>query len=222
MSDPSDEKIELLVRSVLAAVDARLVEVRSEIDAVASDAERRHRDVLSHMQALEHRWESRVAETGQTAVGGDSLAARMEQATQVLLERIEAMHQRNTMATNERFALINHTLEQLNGGVLVPSAISVPIASLDGMNAPLRVGPPTGQVPVAPLVPVTEPALSTPMPMATQMPAAVPLPPIPPITTAPPREPRDEASEPIDMNRLADLLSERLDSLNLPPHQQHN
>jgi len=226
MSDPSDEKIELLVRSVLAAVDARLVEVRSEIDAVSSDAERRHRDVLSHMKALEHRWESRVADTGQTAVGGDPLAARMEQATQVLLERIEAMHQRNTMATNERFALINHALEQLNGGGLVPSAIAVPMASLDGMNAPLRVGPPTGQVPVAPLVPATEPELSAPMPVATPMPAAVSLPPIPPITTAPPREtstePSADAPEPIDMSRLADLLSERLGSLSLPPHQQQN
>jgi len=199
VSDPSDEKIELLVRSVLAAVDARLIEIRREIEVVASDVERRYREVLAHMQALEHRLESGVVGTGQTAVGGDPLAARMEQATQVLLERIEAMHQRNTMATNERFALINHALEQLNGGVLTPAAVTVPMASLDGMNAPLRVGQPTGQIPVVrPLAAVT-----------------VSLPPIPPLTSAP-HEPSDGVSEPIDMSRLADLLSERLGSLNLP------
>ena len=203
MSDTTDEKIGLLVRSVLAAVDARLSEVRSEIQAVAADVETRHSDVLRHLQALELRWDTRATETGQMAVG-DPLASRMEQATQVLLERIEAMHQRNTIATNERFALMNDALKRLSGDTIVRDAESVTMPSLDAMNAPLRVGPPTGQVPVA-----------------STLPSAVTLPPIPPLTSAPPKEPSNEPYEPIDMGRLADLLSERLGSLSLPPQQQN-
>ena len=234
MTDRSDDKIELLVRSVLAAVDARLAEVRTEIQAVVADVEQRHHDVLAQMQALEHRLVSNVGDGTHMAGGADPLAARMEQATQVLLERIEAMHQRNTIATNERFALINNALEQLNREALVPSAATaVPIASLDAMNAPLRVGPITGQVPVAPPAPLTNPApepapdaaTPAPAPIATHVPTTISLPPIPPLTPAPPREPNDssnEDSEPIDMSRLADLLSERLGHINLPPQQNQN
>lgn len=236
MADPTDEKIELLVRSVLAAVDARLVEVRSEIQAVAVETEQRNREVLARLQALELRWETRAAETGSVALDGDLLGARMEQATQVLLERIEAMHQRNTMATNERFAQINNALGQLSGITLAPSApvgapaplthvapaasapaapsapaVSAPPApaptpttrpSLDAMNAPFQVGPTTDE-----------------MPVAATLPSSITLPPIPPLTSAPPSEPNGEPAEPIDMSRLAEMLSERLGSLSLPPQQ---
>ncbi len=229
MADPTDEKIELLVRSVLAAVDARLVEVRSEIQAVAVETEQRNREVLARLQALELRWETRAAETGSVALDGDLLGARMEQATQVLLERIEAMHQRNTMATNERFAQINNALGQLSGIALAPSApvgapaplthvapaASAPAApsapsaptpttmpSLDAMNAPFQVGP-----------------ISDEMPVAATLPSSITLPPIPPLTSAPPSEPNGEPAEPIDMSRLAEMLSERLGSLSLPPQQ---
>lgn len=229
MADQTDEKIELLVRSVLAAVDARLVEVRSEIQAVAVETEQRNREVLARLQALELRWETRAAETGTVALDGDLLGARMEQATQVLLERIEAMHQRNTMATNERFAQINNALGQLSGIALAPSApvgapaplthvapaASAPAApsapsaptpttmpSLDAMNAPFQVGP-----------------ISDEMPVAATLPSSITLPPIPPLTSAPPSEPNGEPAEPIDMSRLAEMLSERLGSLSLPPQQ---
>lgn len=200
MAEPSDEKIRLLVRSVLAAVDARLVEIRAEIRAVSTDVEQRHHEVLTHIHDLEHRW---AASAGEAATGGDPLAARMEQATQVLLERIEAMHQRNTMATNERFTLINLALEQLNSGALVPAAAAIPMASLDGTNAPLRVGPSTGAVPIAAHVPTT-----------------FTLPPISRLAAATASAEYDSDSEPIDMARLADLLAERLGHISLRPH--HN
>lgn len=186
MSDPSDEKIELLVRSVLTAVDARLVGVRGEIQAVASDIERRHQEVLARMQALEQRWESQVPGSA-------------------LLEHIEALHQRNTIATNERFALINQALEQLNGEVVVPASIAVPMPHLDGVNAPLLVGTATGQVPVVP--PLAHAAVSFPR----NSPVA-----------APRCESSEDVTEPIDMSRLADLLSERLGSMSLDPHQPQN
>lgn len=202
MSDPTDEKIELLVRSVLAAVDARLVEVRSEIQTVATDVAQRHSDVLDQIHALELRLETGGATSGQASVDGDPLAARMEQATQVLLERIEAMHQRNTMATNDRFAQIDSALAQLSGSTPAPSTPAAAPAMMDAVKAPLRVGPPTGPVPVA-----------------ATLPTAITLPPIPPLTSAPARVTSDAPTEPIDMSRLADLLSERLGSLSLPSQQ---
>ena len=158
----------------------------------------------------------------------------------VLSERVEALQQRSTIATNERFALMNNALEQLNKSATVTSIASVPMASLDAMNAPLRVGPPTGQVPVAATMSIqavkpetTEPKLAEPElpepemvepepemaePMVTAASSVITLPPIPPLTSAPPSEPTYHESEPIDMSRLADLLSERLGSLNLPAH----
>jgi hypothetical protein len=165
----------------------------------------------------------------------------MEQATQVLLERIEAMHQRNTAATNERFALINQALEQLNGEALAPAVVAMPMASFDGMNAPLRVGPPTGQVPIAAHVPASlpQPLLPPPTTDTAQIPVTAP-----PTTVRAPAEPTSEystdystdfstdfdadynsdfggddgsSSESIDMDRLADLLSERLGQISLPP-----
>ena len=185
MSEPADEKIELLVRSVLAAVDARLVEVRSEIQAVASDVERRHQQVLAHLHSLEQQWESPV--TGSA-----------------LLEHIETLHQRHTIATNERFALINKALDHLNGAVVVPATSATPMVVLDGVDAPLVIGAPTGQIPVV-------------QPLAA---AAVSFPHVPIIS--PRGEPGDDEPEPIDMDRLADLLSERLGSLSLEPNQpQH-
>lgn len=202
MNEPSNDKIELLVRSVLAAVDARLVDIRTEIHAVATDVEQRHREVLSQIHDLENRWAVSAGDADQAGHGGDPLAARMEQATQVLLERIEAMHQRNTMATNERFALINHAIEQLNPGAIAPFAVAASMTTLDAVNAPLRVGPTTGPVPIA-----------------THVPTSAALPPVPPLAATTATAAHNGESEPIDLTRLADLLSERLDHISLPLHQ---
>lgn len=214
MSDlTTDQKIEQLVRSVLAAVDTRLGEVRDEMQALAADVERRHHAVLLHLQELESRIEHGVV--GATPSGSDPLAARMEQATQVLLERIEAMHQRNTIATNERFASLTATVEQLRGAALASAPPPAPlIPGLDEMNAPLRVPAPamtTGQVPV--LAPVVE-TERMPMtaPTVDRTPAAAE--PTPSAGSEPPATP---GSEPIDLSKLADLLSERLGHLSLPP-----
>ena len=151
VSETPDDKIELLVRSVLTAVDMRLGEVRHEMHAVAAESEQRHRQVLQYMRDLEHRLERRSDDASPLSGTGDSLAQRMEEATQAMLERIDELHQRNTVATNERFALINNTLEQLGGIASASStgSISPPsmMLSLDAMDAPLRVGPITAQQP---------------------------------------------------------------------------
>lgn len=148
----ADEKIERLVRSVLEAVDARLAEVRHEVHQLSADVERRQQEMLQHVQDLERKLESGAADASGT-VGADLLAVRMEQATQVLLERIEAMHQRNTMATNERFALLDAAVEQLSG-----PALSGP----DETNAPFRPAPITTEQAVLATPPPLQPTAVAP------------------------------------------------------------
>ncbi len=186
----ADEKIELLVRSVLEAVDARLAEVRQEMHRLGADVEQRQQTVLQQMQDIERRLEGRAVETGGPVAGADALATRMEQATQILLERIEAMHQRDTMATNERIAVLDEAVEKLSGltaSAPVPSLSMLP--RLDVMNAPFRLPPITTEQPVLATAPSVQ---STPV-------AAV--------------APDDE----IDIDQLADLLTERLGQMNMAP-----
>ena len=212
MSEPSDEKIELLVRSVLAAVDARLAEVRHELHELAARVDQRHDEMTAMLRDVERRVEHGHAGTGPSTTGADPLAARMEQATQVLLERIEAMHQRNTIATNERFALLNEALEQIRGGA--PAVAAAPVLpALDAMNAPIRVGPITAQQPLVAAAPPRSASTDSPAPavVGARSEASSSLSsPAAPAADAP-------SNDPIDIDRLADLLSERLGHLSLPP-----
>lgn len=189
----ADEKIEQLVRSVLEAVDARLAEVRQEVHRLSAEVGQRHQTVLQQMQDIERRLEGRAVETGGPVAGADALATRMEHATQVLLERIEAMHQRDTMVTNERIAALDEAVEKLSG-----PAVSAPVPSpsmlprLDVMNAPFRLAPITTEQPVLATAPSVQPIAV----------AAV--------------APDDE----IDIDQLADLLTERLGQINMAPRPQ--
>lgn len=253
VSETPDDKIELLVRSVLTAVDMRLGEVRHEMHAVAAESEQRHRQVLQYMRDLEHRLERRSDDASPLSGTGDSLAQRMEEATQAMLERIDELHQRNTVATNERFALINNTLEQLGGIASASStgSISPPsmMLSLDAMDAPLRVGPITAQQPAladAADIPLDiSPAFAAPAVVAAESTMqhddgahdeavheeavheeAVRAEPVGPDETGDEKaeteevEREAEPSAEIDMDRLADLLSERLEHMSLPTQLQ--
>lgn len=238
-----DDKIERLVRSVLEAVDARLLEVRQEVQELATHVAQRDADIGRQLHELELRIERSAAEPRGAVTGADPLAARMEQATQVLLERIEAMHQRTTIATNERFANVHAAIDELRQGSVAPAAAAPLLPALDGMNAPLRVGPITTQQPVVAPTPITTPlatSLATPLttphaamptlehvPVLPTEPAVRPTTPepiVPSLTVtpaAPAPAPAPAAAEPaaddgIDLSRLADLLSERLGHLNLP------
>ena len=186
----ADEKIEMLVRSVLEAVDARLAEVRQEVHRLGDDVEQRHQEVLQRVQDIERRLEGRAVETSGPVAGADALATRMEQATQVLLERIEAMHQRDTVATNERIAALDEAVAKLSGLAMsapVPSPAMLP--RLDVMNAPFRLAPITTEQPVLATAPSVQPMAA----------AAV--------------APDDE----IDVDQLADLLTERLGQISMAP-----
>jgi len=231
----SDQKIEQLVRSVLAAVDQRLQEVREEVHALAAEVEQRHQEMSRLVQDLERKMDRAAADARPPAGANDPLAARMEQATQVLLERIEAMHQRTTMATNERFAAMNATLDQLRANPTPPAAGTSPFQVLDAMDAPLKLATVTGQhTIVAPLLPTPPMIVHTPEPErpaterpATDRPATERAMPERPQQKSPAATANADAPGPapaaevvpdggIDIHQLADLLSERLGHLSLP------
>lgn len=238
MSEPTiDDKIERLVRSVLEAVDARLADLRHEVQELAEHVAQRDAEVARLLSDLDQRLERAAMEPRGAVTGADPLAARMEQATQVLLERIEAMHQRTTIATNERFANVHAAIDELRSGSAAPVAEAPLLPSLDGMNAPLRVGPVTTQQPTitaAPLTATAPPAITplTPVPTLEHVPVLPPEPHLqlasvePAVAAAPAPTPApvagsaapsaDAPEEGIDLGRLADLLSERLGHLNLP------
>lgn len=221
-----DQKIELLVRSVLAAVDQRLQEVRDEVHALAADVEQRHQQVLKMVQDVQRTMDRTAADARRPAGAADPLAARMEQATQVLLERIEAMHQRNTIATNERFAAMSAAIDQLRFNATPVATGPSPLRALDAVDAPLKMSTITGQhTIVAPLLP-TQPIVASSHPVASPAatsaePAAAPDP--APAAAADAAESTTTTAattvheSDIDIDRLADLLSERLGHLSLPP-----
>ena len=223
-----DQKIELLVRSVLAAVDQRLQEVRDEVHALAADVEQRHQQVLKMVQDVQRTMDRTAADARRPAGAADPLAARMEQATQVLLERIEAMHQRNTIATNERFAAMSAAIDQLRFNATPVATGPSPLRALDAVDAPLKMSTITGQhTIVAPLLP-TQPIVAASHPVgATSAAAAAPPATSPEPAAAPAAAPAVDApttpvantvhESDIDIDRLADLLSERLGHLSLPP-----
>lgn len=157
-----DDKIERLVRSVLEAVDARLLEVRQEVQELAAQVAQRDAEIGRQLHELELRVERSASEPRGAVTGADPLAARMEQATQVLLERIEAMHQRTTIATNERFANVHAAIDELRTGVIAPTTTAPLMPGLDGMNAPLRVGPITTQQPIVTVAPLPAAPVITP------------------------------------------------------------
>lgn len=227
-----DQKIELLVRSVLAAVDQRLQEVRDEVHALAADVEQRHQQVLKMVQDVQRTMDRTAADARRPAGAADPLAARMEQATQVLLERIEAMHQRNTIATNERFAAMSAAIDQLRFNATPVATGPSPLRALDAVDAPLKMSTITGQhTIVAPLLPtqptvaatqpvgatspVVAPAAAGPEPAAAPDPAPAAAPDVADASTTPAATTVHESD--IDIDRLADLLSERLGHLSLPP-----
>ncbi len=195
-----DDKIERVVHSVLAAVDARLAKVRHEVERLAQHVAQRDAELSRQLAEFDQRIERHASDPRMQPTGTDPLAARMEQATQVLLERIEAMHQRTTIATNERFANVHATIDQLREGHLAGVAVPQPLPGLEAMSAPLRLGPITAQqLAVAPAASVLSPTRESPVAPAEETPAA-----------------RDPHSETIDLGRLADLLSERLGHFDLP------
>lgn len=208
-ADGTDDKIERLVRSVLQAVDARLDDVRVELHALRDATDAR----LAALEAALGEVQQRTATTAVADAAPRPDNSRMEQATQMLLERIEAMHQKTTIATNERLAQLGAAVDELRSGTRVPA----PAEELAVVSAPLiptphlpAIPPPliTRQLPVVPITPTTTADVPNALPAPTPAPAPTPVPPAPTAAGAAP-------VEGIDLDRLSRLLEEHLGQFHL-------
>jgi hypothetical protein len=131
VTDPTtDEKIELLVRSVLEAVDARLDAVRHEIAGFAADVEQRHHLVLESVAALD----ARVSDLADLHTGSDAVTAE-----------IAAL--RNEV-TDLRARTITAMVPAANATVTGSHPITQ--AELDEISRPFVTPPITTQVPIVP------------------------------------------------------------------------
>jgi hypothetical protein len=203
MNEPTtDDKIQLLVRAVLEAVDSRLDGVRHELAVFAGDIERRHHQVLDVIGTMEQRVDRlELAQhdlgAGVAAVG--SANDRIERL-QTRLDRLEtdahaAMTAAATAADQAHLAQATHASDL--------AEISKPLYS--GTHV-------TSQLPI-----VTDPAIRE----ITSLPIPPALPPtMTPSPEPPPNPPRatpvDDVTDEIDLEQLTNLLNERLGHLDLP------
>lgn len=169
----TDEKIERLVRSVLAAVDQRLDSVRADVAQVAADADAKHRQLLA------------------------ALAER---------ERAEAAPQHDMTEVDERIARLERMLDELRAEVRVVAAgvVASPAAATPASPAP---NPPTSPAPMdvdLSLAPVPD-SLRDLSRMSAPLLTGSPSGQVPIVTD----------DEPIDVDRLTSILTERLGSLRL-------
>lgn len=229
MTEPTTEaKIELLVRSVLEAVDARLDAVRHEIAAFSSDVEQRHHHLLESMAALDARitelaarpagtTDARViaqlsGELDRLAMRVDSLALRGQAPapaeTPVVAPRVptaEAPHAiaEPTAVTTGTHQITREELDEISRPIVTRITTQVPI-----------VPDPTGHHEPLEHLPLTVPPLATPHFAAPQSTAADD-------TNAATADPAGTdapaaADDAIDLDQLTSLLNARLGSLTLP------
>jgi hypothetical protein len=206
MTEPTtEEKIQLLVRSVLEAVDARLDAVRHELAHFSSEVERRHHEVLESVAALE----ARVA----TMDGHDQLAAevnRLHEAVESLRRAGSAPAVVETLTVAA--AMPAPTPESLHAPepAVTTGSHRISKEDLDEISRPL-VTHITTQVPVVPDPhdhheplphrPVTVPPSVAPR-FGTMTNGDTP--------------PTPSGDDPIDLDQLTSLLNERLGHLSLP------
>jgi hypothetical protein len=197
MTEPTTEaKIELLVRSVLEAVDARLGAVRHEIVAFSNDVEQRHHHLLESIASLD----ARITELAQhTAVGTDEHAvAHLAGELERVRLRVDSLAFRDGASKVPGADAVHHSLEP---SATTTGSHQITREELDEISRPFvtRI---TTQVPIVPdpnghHEPVEH------------LPVTVP-PAVTPHFGAPP------ADDAIDLDQLTSLLNERLGSLTLP------
>jgi len=193
MADPgTDDKIARLVHSVLEAVDARLAEVRHEVLVLGEELGLKHLQVKQQIDELSQR----VDRLNSVPTTGEPRTAAGDEVTQVLLEQVEATQRRYAERTEQRLAQLDAAISQLRTG---PAA--APQAS--------AVDPGPSLTPSLPsFAQVSAPLLTTP--------PTVDLPPRAEVTG---EHKVIQEGEQIDLDRLTDLLTQRLGQLDLPHAQ---
>ena len=201
----TDDKIARLVHSVLEAVDLRLAEVRHEILVLGEEVGLRHLEVQQQIQDLSRRLDRTAAERAPSS-GNEPRAVANEAVAQVLLEQLEATQRRHAELTDQRLAQLDAALAQLR---LAPT------------SAPAAAPAPAAAAPLAPTLPPAAPAATGPLHSLTpSLPsfAQVSAPLLATPTTTGEHKVIQEGEQ-IDLDRLTDLLTERLGQLDLPHAQ---
>jgi len=197
----TDDKIARLVHSVLEAVDLRLAEVRHEILVLGEEAGLRHLEVQQQIQDLSRRID-RASFDPPAANGAEPRTVASEAVTEVLLEQLEATHRRHVEMTEQRLARLDAAIAELRSAP-APAPVLPPAAAASG---PLH-------------------SLTPSLPAFAQVSAPL----LDGHTTGAPPSRREvtgehqviQEGEQIDLDRLTDLLTERLGQLDLPhaPHR---
>jgi hypothetical protein len=232
MTEPTtDEKIQLLVRSVLEAVDTRLDAVRHEIATFSSDVEQRHHHLLESMAALDARITELAA--GAASTPDASAVERLTADVDALRRRVESVVSGATSPTppaGPSAESVTPPVVAVAGTVPTPPESAVITGThqitrqeLDEISRPI-VTHITTQIPVVPDPTGHHEPLE-------HMPLRVP-PMVAPHFGTPPQTPSsatDTASagststappdDEIDLDQLASLLNARLGSLSLPTRQ---
>jgi hypothetical protein len=235
MTEPTtDDKIQLLVRSVLEAVDTRLDAVRHEIATFSSDVEQRHHHLLESMAALD----ARITELAGAASSPDGTAlAQLTADVDVLRRRVDSVAPATTSPappagpSPESAAPLEVTVAgtapTLPASAVVTGTHQITREELDEISRPI-VTHITTQIPVVPdptgpHEPLEHMPLRVPPMVAPHFGTASPAPASATDTLPGSASPGDAtttepatADDEIDLDQLASLLNARLGSLSLP------
>jgi hypothetical protein len=206
MTEPTmDEKIQQLVRSVLEAVDARLAGIRAEATAAANDMQHRHQQLHGAVVALQQRVDLLAS---QRTVGPDEVESLRASITELRAHLAAGPPQPSLSPAPHMPPPIF---------VVAPpeaDAEPEPAADYSGVTRPIMDDVHvTSQVPIVPMVQRVTPEWVDDSPAADATSHDVD---IPAITWAEERADEQQETEMIDLERLARLLSDKLEHLNLP------
>ncbi|MDO8390722.1 MAG: hypothetical protein Q7V57_09555 [Actinomycetota bacterium] len=204
MSDNvTDDKITRLVHSVLEAVDLRLAEVRHEILVLGEDIGLRRLEVQEQIQDLSRRIDHLAAEGG----SGSSTSHDGDPSTAALLEQLESKHRRDAEHAEQRITQLEVALAQMKASAAI-TAPHQPASTLAPPPAATPSSTPSqGFTPSLPTLSRVTAPLITSTPTTEVAPARA--------TTTGEHNIIQEGEQ-IDLDRLTDLLTERLGQLDLP------
>ncbi len=210
MNEPTtDEKIQQLVRAVLDAVDSRLDGVRHELAVFSGDVERRHHEVLDALAALEQRVVGLERTDGERSSAGSTVRNRLEHL-QTQLDSLE--HEAHSMPAGRHHEPPAADL----------SAISKPLYSTPHITTqlPIVTDPAIQEITSLAIPPAVPPTMTS--PTSTSPTTTSPTSPAAPVAarSAEPEAESHEITEEIDVERLTNLLNERLGHLTLPPRDE--
>lgn len=206
MTEPTTEqKIELLVRSVLEAVDARLDTVRHEMAVSAAEADRRHHDVLAAIADLDERLTAMADSSTISRPELDALARDVAELRSSVAPSatVRTSPPPDPATTTGSHPVLPESFEELSRPIVTHITTQVPI-----VPEPSHLDHPSGYdhegAEHAPHLPLTVPP-----PVAPHFHDE------PPVSPAP-DDGEEQGDGGIDLDQLTSLLTERLGSLSLP------